>query len=444
MDATTDAAPLPTAPTGCDTVYFAGAPTGTCAVFAESWTCPDTAQFNGLVVASDGGFALAGQLGGFAWILHTDPLGKTSWQKVFTDLGSAVALVVLPGGGYVLAGNGPAPCADESTCDATEGWLLRTDAQGVEVWKKTWKVGPAAPDFPAPLRLAALPDGGVALVGAWAFDSYQHPILHFDPAGTLLWMKPFAMLDEDLSSGGSFGDYVLGLGALPDGGVALGLHSHVGPGTYAQTILRTDATGKPLWSHEVMGGIAVRPDGGIIAAGGHAKGAFVQRLDPAGSLLWNACVLLPVPDAIGADGTADAAVLSDGDVEVHGHVNEAIGGKWDTVYARLAPDGRTRWQRQGGSSLVVAVADGGMAMTHGKDLIRTDWWGNHTCEEAVPCAGTATSACDDGDPCTSDLCQGLAGCVHAPLEDGLSCGGKPGKYGNSELACMAGKCLPTP
>lgn len=40
----------------------------------------------------------------------------------------------------------------------------------------------------------------------------------------------------------------------------------------------------------------------------------------------------------------------------------------------------------------------------GTELVRMDIWGNPTCTTSGACAGMASDACFDGDPCTSDLC----------------------------------------
>jgi hypothetical protein len=55
-------------------------------------------------------------------------------------------------------------------------------------------------------------------------------------------------------------------------------------------------------------------------------------------------------------------------------------------------------------------------------LIRTDPWGHATCADAGVCAGTAAATCDDANPCSADLCDGVKGCMHADLPNGATCG----------------------
>jgi len=47
--------------------------------------------------------------------------------------------------------------------------------------------------------------------------------------------------------------------------------------------------------------------------------------------------------------------------------------------------------------------------------------------------------CDDGDPCTADTCDAVAGCVHAPLPDGTPCA--DGTVCNGEETCRGGMCV---
>lgn len=87
---------------------------------------------------------------------------------------------------------------------------------------------------------------------------------------------------------------------------------------------------------------------------------------------------------------------------------------------------------------------------------------NLACEESASfaldvraCAPESPLACDDGNPCTDDLCDVLLGCQHAdnlvPCEDGLfctvddecaagACGGSPRDCGAVGDQCNAGVC----
>lgn len=67
-------------------------------------------------------------------------------------------------------------------------------------------------------------------------------------------------------------------------------------------------------------------------------------------------------------------------------------------------------------------------------LSRVDAFGNGTCESSGPCFGKKVADCDDGDPCTNDLCDvAHGGCYHEAFADDAPC--SPGKI------CFQGKCM---
>jgi len=57
-----------------------------------------------------------------------------------------------------------------------------------------------------------------------------------------------------------------------------------------------------------------------------------------------------------------------------------------------------------------------------------------TCQE---CCGQ-DAHCDNGNPCTQDLCSGEGTCLHDPTPDQTVCGGDP--HGDFSF-CLAGECL---
>ena len=63
--------------------------------------------------------------------------------------------------------------------------------------------------------------------------------------------------------------------------------------------------------------------------------------------------------------------------------------------------------------------------------------GQETCQAGMCSAGEALD-CDDGNPCTTDGCDALAGCNHRPLPDGSDC--SQGLC--AQASCQQGRCLP--
>ena len=54
-------------------------------------------------------------------------------------------------------------------------------------------------------------------------------------------------------------------------------------------------------------------------------------------------------------------------------------------------------------------------------LVRTDSFGNETCAKSGACITKKAADCDDGNPCTVDLCTAAKGCTHDKAADGTVC-----------------------
>ncbi len=65
--------------------------------------------------------------------------------------------------------------------------------------------------------------------------------------------------------------------------------------------------------------------------------------------------------------------------------------------------------------------------------------GLETCVAGACQPGTPLN-CDDGNVCTTDTCDPVAGCQHAPVFDGTSCA--DGDVCNGAETCQAGTCTP--
>src|SRR5206468_3316731 len=67
--------------------------------------------------------------------------------------------------------------------------------------------------------------------------------------------------------------------------------------------------------------------------------------------------------------------------------------------------------------------------------------GNETCQAGV-CTGGSGLNCDDSNPCTTDTCDGLGGCLHAAVTNGTAC--SDGNPCNGNETCQAGTCTAGP
>ena len=71
---------------------------------------------------------------------------------------------------------------------------------------------------------------------------------------------------------------------------------------------------------------------------------------------------------------------------------------------------------------VAILVEGKLNAVSGNHLLQLDAFGNASCAESGACSGKKASDCDDGNPCTNDLCTAAAGCTHQPFPNGLACG----------------------
>jgi hypothetical protein len=122
------------------------------------------ARVNSVVKTSDGGYALAGYLSGDFCLIKIDVSGNITWNQTYSE-GEAYSLVETSDGGYALAGytrNG------QLNTGVTEGWLVKTDASGNEIWSQIY-VGTGSQYIHS---LVETSDGAFALAG---YISYPYP-----------------------------------------------------------------------------------------------------------------------------------------------------------------------------------------------------------------------------------------------------------------------------
>jgi hypothetical protein len=93
-----------------------------------------------VTATSDGGYMIAAKTnslgaGGYdAWLLKTNASGDTLWTKTYGDTGDDDARCVrqTSDGGYIVAGN------KTMSGRYNDGWIFKTDAQGVLEWEHTF------------------------------------------------------------------------------------------------------------------------------------------------------------------------------------------------------------------------------------------------------------------------------------------------------------------
>jgi len=140
----------------------------------------------------------------------------------------AYSLVETSDGGYALAGY-----TRNANVGVSEGWLVKTDANGNVVWNLTYGEG----RFRSLVRTA---DGGFALAGSIGSSSagnYDFWLVKTDEDGNLVWSQTY---------GGDENDVTYSLVQTSDGGYALAGETYsFGAGASDFWLVKTDAQGIP-------------------------------------------------------------------------------------------------------------------------------------------------------------------------------------------------------
>ena len=238
--------------------------------------------------------------------------------------------------------------------------------------------------------------------------------------------------------------------------VAAGTH-RTGTGYNSVGLLRFHATsGKVTKAVTFLAGgqwndvVAVKshPKGGHVvagtASGSGIAGGFVARLNAGGAVTWQRKFPLEVfPSDLHVDdngfiATTTTKKLKSGSAVAGMAILDTFGNAIRTpAYASI---------HDGALGGMTALPDGSMALAGGlllsgtrrAQMMRVDTWGHQSCSESGGCLDLPPNKCDDGNPCTIDVCIGTKGCKHVAAE-GIACAA-PNSC-SLEGRCTKGKCV---
>jgi hypothetical protein len=241
-----------------------------------------------IIRVSDGGFLVIGQTESFgkgAWVIRTGADGRERWNKTFGKRGtdSFNAAVELRDGGFALAGT-----SDAFSAKGQGAWLVRIDAQGTELWNRTF--GGDVLDYAQ--SVAENPRGGLVIAGVTNSDSGQLAdalLIRTDSAGNLIWKKTF---------GGSGADEARSVVVTRQGEIIF-TGSIFTPGLSVDDfwVVKTDAEGTEIWNRKFSGkglergmAIILTPDNGFLAIETVAADTCrikLVKLDQDGTMIWD-------------------------------------------------------------------------------------------------------------------------------------------------------------
>jgi alpha-tubulin suppressor-like RCC1 family protein len=374
-----------------------------------------------------------------AWIMRLDSSFKVVWERLLpTERVSVIDLALSPASGFALAGHRVMPDG------AVVPWGARLDSTGLVAFELQ------VPELAgAQLRaVRVMPDGGLLVTGVTplASDFGQVRVARLDASGKLLWHKEIGL--SGLQS-------IESIVALPDD---RWLGVGYAPGPSAEKPVQPSLwwfgddgalLGTRTWdlTAALAAGAASGPDGfvfaGMRAADGDLESAVpaLYRTDAWGVLKCQAS------DPCTGKSTSGC---TDGNPCTHDYCASGQGCKWqvrtaacETTGACPAPGNCAAGVCESsgdacddGDPCTADACDNAAGCTHvaaegscedGNPCTSEELCSDGKCVDGVP------TPCDDSNTCTLDLCNGVSGCQHLPVETGLACG--------ETGVCVAGGCI---
>jgi hypothetical protein len=221
----------------------------------------------GSSLSQSGGTRTAASLGGAdAWVTLVNSLGKPVWDRAFGGDGSDQFThgIELADGGFLLVGalaSEPGSGKSAAPQGESDGWIVRLDAQGNRLWDRSYG-GTFTDELHA---IVPTPEGGCHVAGfsdsrpqtgnkaSPAYGFRDAWVLSLNEAGEIRWEK---------SLGGAGDDWATDLVRAADGGLLV--------------------VGNSL---SFAGGTKTSPN--YSAPGSRSADGWLNRLDPAGTLLWD-------------------------------------------------------------------------------------------------------------------------------------------------------------
>lgn len=250
-------------------------------------------QAQSMQLTADGGYIITGWISvpepdwhTDVFLLKTDAMGNEQWTKTFggNDNDKAESVQLTDDGGYIITG-------ETKTEDKRffSIYLIKTDADGNEIWSRTYSNSEDSADTASSVQLTA--DGGYIIAGYTdiiGLDEDNIYVIKTDENGNELWSRKFGGNDDSHSTS---------MQCTSDGGYIITgwKDNNGGLGTSEIILLKIDVDGNEIWYRtydEIYGWAAdvqQTDDGGYIIAAilysGEIGGSDISAIDA------NACLI---------------------------------------------------------------------------------------------------------------------------------------------------------
>ena len=316
---------------------------------AEDWA-------NSVQQTSDGGYVIAGQLKSLsrdirlpgnidASIIKTDGNGSVQWERTFGnpfDDDKANYIQETRDRGYILAGSTSA--IGYGAGSDIDAWLIKTDMNGSQMWKKTF---PGEKDAIAN-AVKQTTDGGYVIAGKYSYgtDISSAFIIKTDDNGTQIWSKTFGEINEAKS-----------VWQTMDGGYILAGFRRLSLDAWnTQTdasLIKVDINGDKQWSKEfggkkddIINSVQQTSDKGYVMAGNTRSSgeggsdAWLIRINDKGDGQWRKTFGGTGDDSINSVlETRDEGFILAGSTDLYGT------GKTDALFIKTDKNGTQQWSK---------------------------------------------------------------------------------------------------